>query len=243
MGMFEIIIISFLAGLMTVFGALITLSIKKASRRTLGAILGLASGIMLGVVFLDLLPSSWQLGGGSALFGGLIFGWLIVSILAKVMGIGQNADARGSQLYLVKLGYLVATGIALHDLPEGIAIAAGYAATPHLGWMITLAIGLHNIPEGMAMAAPLLMGGKSGGKILGTSFLVSLVTPVGAMLGLFILKASPHLIAFLLSLAGGTMLYIVLKELWLEGKRQHLAFTVLGGILGLAIVLVLSIIE
>lgn len=241
--MLEIIIISFLAGLMTVFGALATIGIKRTSRRTLGGILGLASGIMLGVVAMDLLPSSWQLGGGNALFGGLIFGWFLVSFLARIMGIGQNRQIKGSQAYLVKLGYLVATGIALHDLPEGIAIAAGYAATPHLGWMITLAIGLHNIPEGMAMAAPLVMGGKSNKGIIGTSMLVSLVTPLGAMLGLFILKASPNLIALLLSLASGTMLYIVLKELWPEGKRQSPAFTVLGGLLGLVIVLILSVIE
>ncbi len=57
------------------------------------------------------------------------------------------------------MGYLIAIGIALHDLPEGIAIAVGYAAQENLGLIIALAIGLHNIPEGMATAAPLLMGG------------------------------------------------------------------------------------
>jgi len=46
------------------------------------------------------------------------------------------------RLYL-RMGYLIALGIALHDLPEGIAIAAGYSASPVLGPALALAIGLH----------------------------------------------------------------------------------------------------
>ena len=241
--MYEIIFVSFFAGLTTVLGAFLTLNVRKTSHGALGGILGLASGIMLGVVALDLFPSSWELGGIKALVGGMISGWLAVKFLAKAMGVGGEIRHGGSQRYLVKLGYLVAAGIALHDLPEGIAIAAGYAAAPHLGWMIALAIGLHNIPEGMAMAAPLSMGGKSPGRILATAALVSLVTPFGAGLGLFIIKISPGIIAYLLSLAGGSMLYIVLKELWPEGRRQHPQRAILGGILGLILVMILSLIE
>ena len=59
---------------------------------------------------------------------------------------------------LLGLGYLIMLGIAMHDLPEGMAIAMGGELKARTGMVIALAIAIHNIPEGMAIAAPLLMG-------------------------------------------------------------------------------------
>lgn len=62
-------------------------------------------------------------------------------------------------LKLVNTGFLLAIGITLHNLPEGIAIGAGYLHNPKFGLFITVAILLHNIPEGIATALPLSKGG------------------------------------------------------------------------------------
>ena len=234
--MLLIMTISLVAGLATVAGALLTLIVGRSTRRILAGILGLAAGIMLGVVVLDLLPSAWTLGGVRSLILGTGAGWGFVWLLSLALGRNPSDRRTGSPGYLIKLGYLVAVGIALHDLPEGIAIAAGYAATPELGWLIALAIGLHNIPEGMAMAAPMVLGGQSFRYIIGTAGLVSLVTPMGAFLGLLLVGISHRLIAYLLAFAGGAMAYIVIRELWPEGRVQGRRWAALGAVLGWLIV-------
>ena len=143
---------------------------------------------------------------------------------------------------LIKMGYLIAIGIALHDLPEGIAIAVGYSATPELGLIIALAIGLHNIPEGMATAAPLKMGGMNSFKILALTTLVSLITPLGAYLG-FIISISKSLIGLLLAFAGGAMTFIVHNELWPESKRRHPNYSRLGAVCGIVLMLCVGLIH
>ena len=142
--------------------------------------------------------------------------------------------------YLLKMGYLIAMGIALHDLPEGIAIAVGYSATDKLGLVLALAIGMHNIPEGMATAAPLRMGGMNPFKILLINGLVSLFTPLGTWLGLLMINISNHFISTLLALAAGAMAYLVKDELLPESHRRHPQFCKLGIGLGLTVILALT---
>lgn len=244
--MMTVMAISFLAGLATVAGVMLTLVLGRSGRGLLAGILGLAAGIMSGVVVLELFPSAWTMGGWLPLILGGGAGWFFVRLLSHQLGRGPRGPRERNTGFpgdLVQLGYLVAAGIALHDLPEGIAIAAGYAATPELGWLIALAIGLHNIPEGMAMAAPMLLGGQSPGPIMLTAGLVSLVTPLGALLGFFFVGISPGSIAYLLALAGGSMSYIVIRELWPEGYFQSPRWATLGAILGCLIVGLLLYLE
>lgn len=238
-----IVSVSFIAGLATVGGAIIPLCFGGSGGQIMALILGIASGVMLGVVGVDLLPSAWMMGGPVPVAIGLVSGWVFVGLLSRTLDNVNGGTSPSPRNRLVKAGYLVAAGIALHDLPEGIAIAAGYAATPSLGWVIALAIGFHNIPEGMAMAAPMVLGGQPAKKILSTAALVSLVTPLGALLGLLLVGISSHLIAYLLALAGGSMLYIVLRELWPQGRQERASWALGGGILGLLLVFCLSMLE
>jgi len=155
----------------------------------------------------------------------------------------KKANNPNRQLYFLKMGYLVAIGIALHDLPEGVAIAAGYSAQQHLGLVIATAIGLHNIPEGMATATPLLIGRVQPLKILALNVIVSFFTPIGALIGLVLVQISPHMIALLLAVAAGAMTFIVKNELLPESRRRHPNYSTFGGIIGFLFILALSIVH
>lgn len=240
----EIILQSTVAGLATVVGALIVIAFGQPGERILALFLGFAGGVMAAVVVLDLLPSSliygdWLTSSLGFLLG-LIFMLLLDIILALLPGI-KNAHSRGRQGRLLKMGYLIAGGIALHDLPEGIAIAVGYTAKENLGVLIALAIGLHNIPEGMATAAPLTMGGMNRLGIIITCLAISIFTPLGAGLGLFLMQISQELICLLLALAGGAMAFIVKNELLPEAYRRHPNYARLGLAVGVALIFLLGI--
>ena len=241
----ETVLISLIAGLATCFGAIIVMILGDPREKTLSVLFGLAAGIMAAVIVLDLLPSALEQGTFRQTATGFSIGIIIMLILDMVLSQIYTPVKRGSDniAYFRKMGYLVGTGIALHDLPEGIAIAAGFSAHQQLGLVIALAIGLHNIPEGMATATPLKIGGISNTKILLLNIILSMFTPLGAFIGLLLLNLSPHHISVLLAVAAGAMTYIVKNELLPESRRRHPNYSSLGGIIGFLLILVLNTIS
>ena len=152
----SIILLGLVAGLGTCLGALLVIACGSLRPGAVSLMLGLASGIMVAVILCDLLPSSLEYGNPLMALKGFLGGTLLMAALDLLLNLLSPA-ARPGRDYL-KMGYLIALGIALHDLPEGFAIAAGFAAAEKLGPILVIAIGLHNIPEGMATAAPLRYG-------------------------------------------------------------------------------------
>lgn len=237
----EIAVSSIIAGLATCLGCVIVLLLGNPKERTLSVLFGLAAGIMMAVVVLDLIPSALEQGSFRQVFAGFSIGVIIMLILDLILSQVYFPTTQGrNKAYFLKMGYLVATGIALHDLPEGIAIAAGYSAQKHLGIVIALAIGLHNIPEGMATTTPLKIGGIKPLNILLLNILVSLFTPIGAFIGLILVRTSPNQIALLLAVAAGAMTFIVKNELLPESRRKHPNYSTLGGIIGFMFILLIS---
>ena len=119
---------SILAGLATALGSIVVLIWKHPERRTLAILLGGAAGVMLAVVLLDLIPAALDQGtpleAGIGFGAGVVFLWGLDKLLTRFTG-GNTYSLEASYK---RMGYLMATGIAMHDLPEGIAIAGAYAA-------------------------------------------------------------------------------------------------------------------
>ncbi|MBO8127796.1 MAG: ZIP family metal transporter [Peptococcaceae bacterium] len=223
--------LSILAGFCTLLGSLLVLIIGTPRAKTLAFFLGLAAGVMGGVVVLDLLPASISMGGYKAVWGGTCAGLVCIAVLdtclGRIIGYGQG---------FFKTGVLVALGIALHDLPEGLAIAAGFATTTYLGLVMALMIGLHNLPEGMATSVPLRAAGTAAWKIVVLNAFVSLVTPLGTLLGLWFTATGPFSLGVMSAAAAGAMAYIVIFELIPHAFQQHVPSAARGLLYGLAIV-------
>jgi ZIP family zinc transporter len=242
--MLQVFILSFIAGFATLLGGLSVLILGRSTEKSLAVFLGLAVGIMVAVVALDLIPSAYRYGTLITTIYGFLFGMIFLFLMDQLLSLLTSATpAQRDMKYLLNMGYLIAIGIALHDLPEGIAIAVGYAAQKNLGWLIALAIGLHNIPEGMATAAPLRMGGMRPLSIMILIGFISIFTPLGTLIGVIIVNISPEKIAFLLALAGGAMAYIVLFELLPEARMRHPNYARLGAFIGFMVIVVLSLIH
>ncbi|SMB91357.1 zinc transporter, ZIP family [Desulfonispora thiosulfatigenes DSM 11270] len=239
----SIIFNGFVAGIATLIGSFFVLALGTPSHKFFSFMLGLATGVMLTVTIVDLVPSAYYVSNLTITLTGFLLGLLLLALLDKLITnfppIKRIINKKEG--YFLKMGYLIAIGIALHDLPEGIAIAVGYSATDNLGLIIVLAIGIHNIPEGMATTVPLKIAGMKNRNILLIIFLISLVTPLGAYLGLVLVSISPKLIGLLLALAGGAMTFIVSSELWPEASKYNLAFSYFGAILGILIIIASTI--
>ncbi len=144
-------------------------------------------------------------------------------------------------------GMVMASAIALHNLPEGMVIGSSYANedavsfTVSGGMALAIVIGLHNIPEGMSVSVPLITGGVSKLKAVLMTALTGAPTILGAMLGYSLGSLGPLSLALSLSFASGAMLYVVFGELLPEAilmwKSKAPAFgMLLGLIVGMIII-------
>jgi ZIP family zinc transporter len=142
---------------------------------------------------------------------------------------------------LFRTGILLAIGITIHNLPEGIAVGAGYMHTPEFGLFIAVAIMLHNIPEGIATALPLCKSGVCKWDSFRVALFSGLVEPIGALAAAFFLRFFHMLVPGALAFAGGVMMFITLDELIPAAREHgHQHYTAIGIIIGSLFVFVLS---
>jgi len=244
--LWEVVVIATLAGVLgTGGGGLLMAFVPQTSNRTLGAFLGFSGGVMLAVSFLDLIPEAFGTGRvGSAVIG-IITGMALILILEHILPHAHYDSAHEEQAaHLKRVGILIGIGIAMHNIPEGFAIGAGFSAEVGLGWGLALVMGIHNLPEGLAMAT-MLKGPKTSAStlVLATS-LAGLPMGIGAIGGYILGDVSPAGLAWALGLAAGAMLYITFSELlpdaYTFGERSPTTWGLILGVL-LALGMTLSL--
>lgn len=104
--------------------------------------------------------------------------------------------------------------IAIHNLPEGIASGVGFGSgDTSQALVIAGGIALQNIPEGMIIIAPMLSAGVSPKKTFLCAAATGLVEVLGTLLGYFAVSVSVSILPFALAFAGGTMLYVISDEM------------------------------
>ena len=204
---------SLAAGACTVVGVVMLFIKRDWGDSGLAFFMGLASGVMGAVVLFDLLPSALVAGGWRVTAVGSGCGIVLLALFNHMVLKRDDKDSS-----LATLGYLIMLGIAVHDLPEGMAIALGQEMKARTGMVIAMGIGIHNIPEGMAIAAPLLMAGISRIRILLQAVMVGLITPLGTVLGKQ-LPATARVVYLFTQPLPGIMVYLVLCQLWPEARR------------------------
>lgn len=226
----DLFIISTLAGMATALGAGIVILVGKPSTKMLSSLLGFAGGVMLAISTLELLPEAIENGGIYIALVGFGAGALFMHLLDYLIPHLHYPNGGGKNGELLKVGYLIFLGIAVHNVAEGLAIGAGMLAHPSLGLAIAVAIGIHNIPEGMATAVPLCLGGLGAARVITLSAVAGLMTVVGAVLGGLAFPTS--FLAAALGFAAGAMLYIVGDELIPQARNYHHYFATVSLVVG-----------
>ncbi len=190
---FADIVLSFAAGVMlaaAIIGLIIP-SLEHGARFGGFAILITIVGIFAGAACLNLLDR-------------------LVPHLHKFVGTDAepHTNANLSKVLLFVLA------IAIHNLPEGIAAGVGFGSGDNTqAFMIAGGIALQNVPEGMVIIAPMLAAGVSKKKTLLIALGTGLVEVIGTFIGYFAVSISSAILPFALAFAGGTMLYVISDEM------------------------------
>lgn len=218
------LMLSTLAGLSTMLGALIIFFTKGKNEKLITASLAFAGGVMISVSYTELIPSALTYFGIETnkplstilmvLF--LILGIVFAAMLDHFVPHVENKETHESKHEnLYRVGFISMMALALHNFPEGIATFMAGFDSMELGVTIALAIAFHNIPEGITVALPIYFSTGSRKKALGYTFLSSITEPLGALLAFFILRPfiNDFMLGIIFSLISGIMLYIAIEEL------------------------------
>ena len=231
----------------TGLGGLIGALLQKDSNRTVSLLLSFAGGVMLSVVCFDLITESIETGVGVlTVIAAVAIGVLVIYLLNDLIDNHANREVphvdenppkthddlaelihsdhykqhkanKDNKLSLFVAGLVMASAIALHNLPEGMTIGASYASNDAVmgssALVLAVLIGLHNIPEGMAVYGPLISGGLSKPRAVLQTALSGAPTILGALMGFAIGEIGPLGLALSLGFASGAMLYVVFGEI------------------------------
>ena len=219
----------------TTVGGIIGCTIKNTSNKFLSFILSFAAGLMMSVICFDLIPEALEISNITQTII-RIFCDVIVDKKFNTRKIDTNIASN-----LLKTGIIVSIGLAIHNIPEGLAIGSGFEASTKLGLSLALAICFHDVPEGISMALPMKTGGMKVYKVMLYVILSGIATGIGALIGGIIGRISEQIISLCLSFAAGAMLYIVSGELVPESnKLYHGRMTALGNIFGIVIGIIVT---
>lgn len=204
-----------ITALATGLGALPLLAMRNVSGRALGYGNAVASGLMLAATF-SLLVEGFELSAPRTLLG-MMLGLAGIWVAHRMLnGQGDVTALGGADMRKVLLIMGVMTA---HSAAEGVGVGVSYGAGRELGDFITLAIALHNLPEGLAIALVMVPRGASVGKAAWWSILSSAPQPLLAVPAFaFVLLFTP-LLPIGLGLAAGAMLWMIFAELLPEAAE------------------------
>tara|TARA_B100001094_G_scaffold24064_1_gene20335 strand:- start:689 stop:1537 length:849 start_codon:yes stop_codon:yes gene_type:complete len=253
--------------ILTALGAALVFLFNSSNRKFLDSALGFTGGVMIAASFWSLLSPAIhaveiqnELGLSNlpsflppaiGFFLGALFMFILDKKIPHLHIFGELDEAEGPKTDLKKTSLLV-LAIAIHNIPEGLAVgvAFGALASPEFSSVFTIGsavalgigIGIQNFPEGFAVSMPLRRAGFSKLKSWKWGQLSAIVEPIFAVIGaafvIFIYPILPYALAF----AAGAMIFIVVEEVIPESQRGgNTDLATMGLIIGFIVMMSLDV--
>ena len=241
----------------TCIGSAMVFFMKGAMNRTLQrSLTGFAAGVMVAAsVWSLIIPAMEQSEhmGRLAFFPAFVGVWagfgflLLLDKLIPHMHLDESPE--GIPCGLGKSTMMV-LAVALHNLPEGMAVGVVAA-----GWLtgsesisfaaalaLSLGIALQNLPEGAIISMPLKSNGMGRGRAFGYGVASGIIEPIGAALTIALAPFVVPILPYLLAFAAGAMLYVVVEELIPEmSEGEHSNIGTIFFALGFTLMMMLDV--
>ena len=237
-----IILATTVSGVLSVLAAGIFLALPARAREgALPHLVGFATGALLGAALLGLIPHAVEGAGienvhevGIALIAGIALFFVLEKFLlwrhchddhCAEHPVGEApGHAHGhahnhphthqhEQARKKASGALVLVGDALHNVLDGVLIAAAFLTDVHLGIVTALAIMAHEIPQEVGNFAVLLNSGVKRGRAVVLNLITSLTAVIGGVVGYFALEKALAALPFALAVAAASLLYVAVADL------------------------------
>ncbi len=213
----------------TALGTLPVLFAQNFTKRTYDCFLGFGAGVMLGATAFSLVipalsaaraagSSSWE---SSLMVGaGIMFGAGAILLLGRAVrteGILSNEPDKVS----LRRAWLFVWAVALHNLPEGLAIGVAFAGIDvEKATSLATGVSIQDVPEGLVVALALHAVGYSRLTAVAMGVASGLVEPIAAVFGVALIGISAGLLPYALAAAAGAMLLVIVNDVIPESRQS-----------------------
>ena len=241
----------------TLGAAMVFLMKKEMNKKVEKILLGFASGVMIAASVWSLLIPSIEMAETQekvawipAAIGfllGIVFLLVLDSVVPHMHLESENPEGMKSKL---KKTTMMVFAVTLHNIPEGMAVGVVYAGLTvgHSGISVlgalalSIGIAIQNFPEGAIVSMPMCAQGIGKKKAFLLGILSGAVEPVAALVTIFLSGLIIPALPYLLGIAAGAMIYVVVEELIPEAQAgEHTNIGTIGTAIGFALMMVLDV--
>ena len=226
--------------------SLLPLQIKKANIN-LHSLLALSAGIMIGILFLMIMPEALEESHEAGYEFNLVLGIMLAGFVAllainAVLTRGKPWEHSHEFTSMSAFG-----GLAIHAAFDGVSLAAGFVAGEEVGLMILVALCIHKCAEVFSLSSTIAVALPRNKTILYMT-IFSAVTPVFAVVSYFLITGESSLVGPAMALSCGILLFVVamdmLPDIFHEchgnDYRKRLAIFIIGIIVVIALIFLMS---
>jgi ZIP family zinc transporter len=205
-------------------------------QKSLHAIMAYSAGLLVGVVFLDLVPEITEIATEHqlpmrALMVVLIAGFVAIFLLEKLTII-HSEKTHGAPGHHHAVGVAGAIGLSFHSFLDGLAIGVGFQAGTEVGFVVLVAVLAHDFADGLNTVTFMLATSNSRWRTIALLVVDALAPVAGALLA-NVLRIEPHMLAYQLAFFAGFLLYLGASDLLPqvhERPRFPLIFATMAGL-------------
>jgi ZIP family zinc transporter len=201
-------------------GALVVLAFRHVGRRAYAALLAFSAGVMA-YSSVEMAAQAHSSLPGAALAASFIAGVALLIAMGRLLPHVHPSLKHGDAALPGRKAALVAGSITIHNVPEGLAVAAAFAGSPSLGWMVAGSIALQDVPEGLMISAPLACYGMKMNRAILFGLLSGVVEFLSAIAGFAFLAFAAPLVPYALAFSAGAMGCVVLFELLPDAFKDN----------------------
>ena len=223
-----------IAAIATALGTLPVLFAQRFSQRSYDCILGFGGGVMLGATAFSLIApalAASKASGYSPMYSsltvaaGIVGGAVLILLLDRLVTHDSRTVATDvTPNESLKHAWMFVAAVALHNLPEGVAIGVAYAApSADSAQTLATAIAIQDVPEGLVVALTLRSVGY--GRVVSAALGAAsgLIEPIAAVAGVVMISLAVEMLPIGLAMAAGAMLFVIVRNVIPESHKNGYA--------------------
>ncbi len=230
---------SSLAALVTTLGIYVIHYFKEWGEKNSIYFVCFAAGVLISVSFLHIIPESFKMNPNAPMF--LLIGFLSMHFFNRFIT-AFVCDKKVKSNYAI--GLIPMLGIGLHSFIDGFIYSITFSVSMFTGALAATGMVLHEFPEGIITYLLLIRAGFSEKTAFFLAFFAAaLTTPLGMLVSYpFISQIEKPLLGTLLSISAGALVYVGATHLLPQAEKEHAKFSFisLGGGIIVAIIIVFS---
>ncbi|TKJ21407.1 MAG: ZIP zinc transporter [Promethearchaeota archaeon Loki_b32] len=212
---------------------------EKSQKSLIPLLIAFATGVLLTAAFLGLIPEAVEKAGEPHIIMPYILGGILFFFIMEKVVIWRNCRDKTCEVHSNASGPIILLGDSLHNLTDGIVIAAAFLSGLNLGIVAGFTIIFHELAHETGDFGVLLHSGYSKKKAFIYNMVSSSTTIPASIISYFLLDSMEFAVPFLLAISASSFIYIALSDLTPD-LHQHteikyilkqIAFIIIGIVL------------